>query len=430
MTAPEQAPVTAAARDADPRTGWENRTVLVATAVIAVHVVDDNFVQPEPGMSAGDHLLSGLVPLAALAFAAAAYGRLRAGARAVVAICLGLFGITVSSEGWYYLILVGPSGDDYTGLAALPAGIVLLAVGVVTLWRSRRLDERWRRRYPRRAVIAFVAFVAVLEVVYPIVYAYGNTHLARAVVPAPDLGATHENVSFRTSDGLRLVGWYVPSRNRAAVISFPGRERPQEHARLLVRHGYGALVFDRRGEGESEGEPNSFGWGGDADLKAAVDFLADRPDVDPGRIGAIGFSVGGEMLLETAAEIPGLSAVVSEGAGIRSIRERLRAADATTWALLPMHALTTTGTALFSNTAPPPDLTELVGQIAPTPVFLIHAEHGQGGEELNPVYHDAAQEPKMIWRVPGSVHTEGILAQPARYEQRVVDFFDAALPAP
>ena len=83
---------------------------------------------------------------------------------------------------------------------------------------------------------------------------------------------------------LTLKGWYVPSRNGAAVISFPGRKGPQKPARMLARHGYGVLVFDRRGEGESDGEPNIFGWGGDSDIKAAIRFLQQRPDVDPGRI--------------------------------------------------------------------------------------------------------------------------------------------------
>jgi hypothetical protein len=40
---------------------------------------DDSFLQPEPGTSAGDHLLSGLVPLAALVLSGAVYRRLRAG---------------------------------------------------------------------------------------------------------------------------------------------------------------------------------------------------------------------------------------------------------------------------------------------------------------------------------------------------------------
>ena len=65
------------------------------------------------------------------------------------------------------------------------------------------------------------------------------------------------------------------------MIVFPGRSGPQKHARMLIRHGYGVLLFDRRGEGASEGEPNAFGWIGDRDLHAAAAFLRSRPDVDP-----------------------------------------------------------------------------------------------------------------------------------------------------
>ena len=50
---------------------------------------------------------------------------------------------------------------------------------------------------------------------------------------------------------------------------------------MLARHGYGVLLFDRRGEGRSDGEPNIFGWGGGEDIKAAVRYLKTRDDVDP-----------------------------------------------------------------------------------------------------------------------------------------------------
>jgi hypothetical protein len=46
---------------------------LIATGLIAIHVVGDNLLQPEPGTSAADHLVSGLVPLACLLGAALAY---------------------------------------------------------------------------------------------------------------------------------------------------------------------------------------------------------------------------------------------------------------------------------------------------------------------------------------------------------------------
>jgi len=51
---------------------------------------------------------------------------------------------------------------------------------------------------------------------------------------------------------------------------------------MLVRHGYGVLLFDRRGEGASDGDPNVFGWKGERDLHAAVSFLRSRPDAGKG----------------------------------------------------------------------------------------------------------------------------------------------------
>ena len=112
-------------------------------------------------------------------------------------------------------------------------------------------------------------------------------------------------------DGVRLEGWYIPSKNGAAVIAFPCRSGPQKLARMLARHGYGVLLFDRRGEGAGEGDPNAFGWRGERDVKAAIEFLRRRPDVDPERIGGLGLSVGGELMLQTAAETSALAAVVT-----------------------------------------------------------------------------------------------------------------------
>ena len=165
------------------------------------------------------------------------------------------------------------------------------------------------------------ALVATLFVVAPFSAGYLFTHLGRADVAEANLGARYERVSFTTSDGLELAGWYVPSKNGAAVIAFPGRNGPQAQTRMLVRHGYGVLLFDRRGQGESEGDPHGFGWEGEKDIKAAIAFLQRRPDVDPERIGGLGLSVGGELMLQAAAETDALKAVVSEGAGSRSVGE-------------------------------------------------------------------------------------------------------------
>jgi MYXO-CTERM domain-containing protein len=409
--------------------GHEPATFTVGITVIAVHVLDDSFMQPQPGTSAGDHVVSGLVPLAALGFAAWAYPRLRGGRRGAVALFFGMLGIVAGVEALHYTRELGPSGDDFTGLIAIPAGLLLLGLGAVTLWRTRRTDGSLWWRYPRRALFGVAAALVSLLVLVPIGLGYITTHVGRAVVPPNHLGVAYEDVKFTTSDGLELEGWYLPSRNGAAVIAFPGRSGPQKQTRMLARHDYGVLLFDRRGEGKSEGDPNSWGWGGGKDIKAAIAFLQRRPDVDPRRIGGIGLSVGGELMLETAAETDQLRAVVSEGAGARTMSEDLDqdmpAAEKVTG--FPLTALKTASIAVFGNQMPPTNLKKLVPGIAPTPLLLIAAPNSPHGEELNRGYYRAAREPKTLWEIPESKHTGGLTARPKEYERRVIGFFDRAL---
>ena len=401
----------------------------LAILVIAVHVVDDNFLQPQPGTSAGDHLVSGLVPLAVLGVTAWGYAHVRGLWRGAIALAFGVLGIAAGVEAVHYTNKVGASGDDFTGLLCIPAGLALLGLGAVVLWRTRRTDGPLLVRYGRRALLGIGAIVGLYMVLFPIALGYVTTHVGRPVVPDNELGVAYENVSFRTSDGLKLVGWYVPSKNGAAVIAFPGRKGPQAKARMLARHGYGVLLFDRRGEGKSEGEPNSWGWGGHRDAEAAIAFLQRRRDVDPQRIGAIGLSVGGEMLLETAARTDALKAVVSEGAGARSLTEDMDqdVSGAEKWIGAPLSAVKTASVAVFSNQSPPENLKDLVPRIAPRAMFLIAAPNSPAGERLNRGYYAAAGQPKTLWEIPESGHVGGQEARPREYEGRVIALLDREL---
>ena len=192
---------------------------------------------------------------------------------------------------------------------------------------------------------------------------------------------------------------------------------------MLARHGYGVLLFDRRGEGRSEGQPHGWGWGGGRDVKGAIAFLQQR-GID--RIGGIGLSVGGELMLQVAAETPELDAVVSEGAGARTLGDELNAESkwfdkpgiAVTYALRDMTVAIETGE------TPPENLDGVVERIA-QPTLLIAAPNSPNGEQLNRVYAEGSKAD--LWEIPESKHVQGIKARPAEYERRVVGFFDTAL---
>jgi uncharacterized protein len=427
--------VSIAADEVADRSGLEERVsaaqveITVAAAafgVIALHVLDDTFFQPEAGTSAADNLVSGLVPVAILVGAAVAYPRLRPGLRAALATVLGLFGLVAGSvEAIYYGPDEGLSGDDFTGLLAAAGGLVLLLLATHTAWRWRRRDGSRLRRYGVRAALVVAWALGGFFVLMPLFLSYGFTHVARLETPSGDLGAPYEPVSFHARDGLRLDGWFVPSRNGATVIVYPGKKGTQNHARMLVRHGYGVLVFDRRGEGTSEGDPNALGWGFDQDLLGAVDYLRGRRDVNPRRIGGLGLSVGGEAFLQTAAETSRLGAVVSDGAGSRSVKEDTVRTSVQKVPEILFSGVMTAGMAVFSDRLPPPSLETLAGRVE-TPVSLIYATNGAGGEDNQPQYYAALRGPKQIWKIETS-HTHGLSTRPHEYERRVTAFFDRTL---
>ena len=145
-------------------------------------------------------------------------------------------------EAIYYGGKTGLAGDDYTGLLAMAAAPVLLGVGISGALDLATPRGHPVRRYGRRVLKTAGVIVATMIFALPMALTYIGSHVSRAECAAR-LGAAHEDVKLHTSDGLELDGWYVPSRNRAAVIVFPGRTgaqagpdaRPQRLRRTALR---------------------------------------------------------------------------------------------------------------------------------------------------------------------------------------------------
>lgn len=67
-------------------------------------------------------------------------------------------------------------------------------------------------------------------------------------------------------------------------------------AESLVSKGIAALRFDFRGSGDSEGDFAEMTLEGEiSDAIKALDFLSERPELDPNRIGVLGLSMGGTV---------------------------------------------------------------------------------------------------------------------------------------
>ena len=377
---------------------------------IALHVLDDSFFQPQPGTSAGDHLVGGLVSSAVLLVVAASYPRLRPGLRASLAIVLGLFGLVAGIEAVYYLNAGRLSGDDYTGLLAIPAGLLLIGLGSVVLWRSRRGGSPIRR-WGRRALLAAGAFIVGYVLLLPFLVPYALTHSARAFVPADHLGAAHENVSFETSDGLRLRGWYVPSKNRAAVIAFPGAQgSPRSPRGCSPATATASCSSTAAARAQSDGDPNACGWAAapGPERRRRASSSAAPTSTATGSAASASPSAGETTAPDSRASQTVSGRSSSDGAGARSVREDLARAGSDKWGEIPTLRLARhrrNRRSSPTSTAPAEPRRASSRRIAPTAgaLHLRRARTRPDERDLNPgLLRGRAGEPKAIWEVPGS----------------------------
>ena len=251
-------------------------------------------------------------------------------------------------------------------------------------------------------------------------------------------GLPYENVSFTTSDGLTLRGWFIPaavdgSTSKKATI-LVGHGYPFDKANIL-RHGrflhsrFHLLFFDFRYFGDSDGAYTTAGLLETRDVEAAVTYLKQREEVDPLRIGALGFSMSAAAFI--LARHPDIRAIVADSsyASLADLvgRQFFFLPGPTKW---PLVALTKLYARLLLGvdigTASP---AQVVRELA-VPLLLIHGDR----DSQIPAYHTreiaANADPSLteVWIVPGADHGIAHAQEGERYEARVRQFFLQHLP--
>ena len=402
----------------------ERRIFTVATLAALAHALDDAFVNRGPGLGLGQHALAGAIALAAAIAGALAFPRLRPGLRAALAFAFGGLAIVNGALHVLHIGKHGASGGDFTGALAFAAGLVLVGLAVAIPFRRRGSGAHpWRAR-----AVAVPAFAAgLLFVLVPMGMCVVASHKWRSPIGDPPSAAFRE-VGFEASDGLDLKGWYRPSENGANVLVVHGgssdRDGSVAHAEMLAAHGYGVLLYDARGRGESEGSENNYGWDWAKDIDGALGFLKAQDGVDPDRIGALGLSTGADVLIEVAGERDDFAALVSDGAAAGSFADGQRLQGTTL--NLPVSFVMFSTIQVLTGDRPGPALEDAIANVE-SPTLLISA--GTTLERDFNVHYDkvAGDGPVEHWNLPDANHTDAIYEQHERYERRVVDFLDAEL---
>ena len=121
------------------------------------------------------------------------------------------------------------------------------------------------------------------------------------------LGLKAQDISFQSVDGVNLHGWFVPTSGaRATLLWFHGNAGNLSHRldniQRLLPLNLNIFIFDYRGYGKSEGEPDENGIYKDS--QAAYNMVLELEGVSVNSLFLFGRSLGGICATETALNNP------------------------------------------------------------------------------------------------------------------------------
>jgi fermentation-respiration switch protein FrsA (DUF1100 family) len=225
-----------------------------------------------------------------------------------------------------------------------------------------------------------------------------------------------------------VQGWLVRGVRGGAVVLLvhsirSNRVEMLSRARFLNERGYGALLIDLQGHGETPGDRITFGVRESEDVEAAVAWLRNT---FPGeRIGAIGVSLGAAAIVLAKNPLR-LDAVVLE-----SVHPTIKEAVENRLKLHlgefgPVFSPLLLWQLSFRLDIPPEELNP-ISHIADlnSPLLLISGTDDQHTKVAETERLLAtARQPKEIWIVPGGGHFNMHAYAGKEYEDRILDFLD------
>lgn len=285
---------------------------------------------------------------------------------------------------------------------------------------------RWSKRRVLLCVLAAAVFVVGWKGARAAYAVYAEFRKPPRGAPARPHMEHLIDVAFQRKDGATLRGWGFPSRNGAAVLLLHGSpsERTQmlPEAFALYHAGFGALVIDLPGYGESEGKIDWTPASADA-VEAAITAMARLPGVEPSRLGAYGFSMSTLALTNEVPRDPRIAAVALSGTLVDY--DHALAFEQGHWG--PITAWPARAMARLLLDVPHMHAGD-VSAISPRPVLFIH---GSADAEV-PLWMPRqlfaqAREPKELWIIPGGWHGDYQEVAGQAYFDRLISFFSQHL---
>lgn len=292
------------------------------------------------------------------------------------------------------------------------------------------------------ALIAFLLSVTViLFIVGPTILLHPRRRTAEFYrslglpVTPDEAGLPFEKIAVEVSPDVSLDCWLIRAQAPAAgtLLYLHGvgdcKIDGIRFAKLFHQRNFHVFLFDSRRHGESGGSYCTYGYYERSDLSKLIDYLSGRKDIDLGKIGMFGTSMGAAVALQSAALDPRVSAVVAENsfATLRTIFDDYQKRIIK----LPFHYLRNIvikrSEYLANFKARDVSPLESVKNIRIPLLFIYGSEDHLISYRYSVRLYEAANEPKSLFPIEKAKHNDVWNVAGVAYETRLLEFFSTHL---
>lgn len=229
-----------------------------------------------------------------------------------------------------------------------------------------------------KMLLSFAIFFILFLVLFSLFGFWTATHPPgyKTNLSPVDFGFKFEEVSLKTSDDVKISGWFIKSKQKSDKVIIVLHGYPFDKANILgwasfLQDEFNLFLFDFRYFGDSGGSMTTVGYHEQKDLKAAIDYLEKKGFKN---VGLMGFSLGGAVAIMTAENDKRIKAVVSDSAYANldlMMAEYYRNLFVLRY---PLSVLTNLWARVFVGVSPNEISPEKAAENLKIPILLIHSE--------------------------------------------------------
>ena len=273
--------------------------------------------------------------------------------------------------------------------------------------------------------LKILVFVVLFLILFSLFTFYMSLHPIKIItnLEPSDLGLNYEEVNFKSADGVKLSGWFIPNnKTKSAIIVMHGY--PADKANLLgvaefLAKDFNVFLFDFRSFGKSDGKYTTAGYLERKDLLGALNYLEREKNLT--KIGLYGFSLGGAVALMTNHK--NVKAIVADSAYAELSHMVEHMYGIFFVFKYPLAYLTKLYGLLFLginiDDVNPVDNIKNVE----VPILIIHAKNDSQIPVNEAQSLHEANKKSELWIVENADHGMAHFANSKEYEQKVSEFF-------